>query len=268
MLIGLERYLLVSKPFFLRAHWRRTTVNILVLACAVLVIAKRIPLILNVVFDLNTWNACTTLAQSMNFIIDLLLHTIIPLVVLPLMSVGIYMTVRKSFRWRGRAVWMIPASIKQEVGKKTAKCIHKAMMSVLFVYIFLAIPTAPGGMLQIVIWSNAVKNLCNVMLAWETIESIASLSFFFWFPVLTFTFTWFAGRGFEKSFRIYCQRTGRKMINLWKTANILLQYRTKDSVVSKIAHKDADWFFITLLHVYLCIFILIKTLRYWCLEIV
>ncbi|KAM7534836.1 hypothetical protein Aperf_G00000106720 [Anoplocephala perfoliata] len=178
LLIGLERYLLVSKPFFFRTYWKRNTVNILILACAVLVMATKIPLILNVVFDLNTRVVCTPLANSMNVIIDLLFRTLIPMLILPLMSVGVYLTLRKSFRWRGKAVWMIPASVKQGVCKTTAKSVHKAMISVLFIYIFFTIPTIPYGMLKIIIWSKGITRRRNMLLAKEILETIANLSSF------------------------------------------------------------------------------------------
>lgn len=172
LLIGFERYLLVSRPLFFRAHWTLTTVNILLLICAALVLATRAPLILNIVLDHGTWYVCTPLARSMNTFIDLLFQTLIPLAILPIMSVGVYMTMRRSFRWRGGAVWMVPTTAKHETCKKTAMTVHKTMMAVLMIYIILMIPTLPSGVLRLVLWFGGIKRKCKIQLAKEVMDAV------------------------------------------------------------------------------------------------
>ncbi|VDM24712.1 unnamed protein product [Hydatigera taeniaeformis] len=172
LLIAFERYLLVRRPLFFRAHWTLTTVNILLLVCAALVLATRAPLILNVLLDRDIWYVCTPLARSMNTFIDLLFQTIIPIIILPIMSIGVYMTMRKSFRWRGGAIWTIPTTAKHESCKKTAMTVHKATMTVLMIYIILMIPTLPGGVLRLVMWLGGIRRRCKVQLAKEAMDAV------------------------------------------------------------------------------------------------
>ena len=174
LLVGFERYLLVRRPLFFRAHWNLTTVNILLFACVALVLASRVPLILNVVFDLDTWHICEPLAQSVNAFIDLLIQTVIPLVILPLMSLEVFATM-KSSRWCRSGETMVLSAAKRAVSKRTTRGVHKAMLAVLLIYIILLIPTLPGAVLRLLLWFGGIQKQCKVMKAREIMEAIAHI---------------------------------------------------------------------------------------------
>lgn len=170
LLVGFERYLLISWPIFFRARWRSRTVNILVVGCAFVVLAVRLPMIGIIVFDLRLDCDAARLAQKIDAFIDLTFQTLIPLTLLPLMTVAVALNSTRIYNWRGGSC--VHGALKSGVARveKYESCrittlrVHRAMMTVLTVYILLTAPSLPNVILRLALWFYRSNKNCELFL--------------------------------------------------------------------------------------------------------